>query len=266
MEREDFTVPMIRRVSELVAADTLSHANAVSQPVQPNRSFYGRYIKRIIDVVVAFAALAVTLPVNLLIAIITFFDVGAPIFFKQERIGRDNHLFNLVKFRNMKNTLNENGELLPASQRVTKWGKFVRRTSLDELLNFWSILKGDMSLIGPRPLVPGYLDRFSERHKMRTTVRPGLECPPNGAIDGSWSWQDQLENDIWYVEHVSFRTDCHMMVQLVKYTFNRKASAARAAAKRGGFVGYDANGRATGIFEVDQKYIDLVAEEYKNLV
>ena len=201
-------------------------------------------------------ALVLTLPINLVAAVMTLKDVGRPIFFKQDRVGKDGRLFKLVKFRNMTNERDERGELLPPSQRVTRFGRFMRKTSLDELLNFWSVFKGEMSLIGPRPLVPEYMGRYSKRHKMRLAVRPGLECPPREFTDHAWTWQEQFENDIWYVEHVSFRNDCKMMLNLVRFALDRKNSNVRASAERGVFVGYDTRGNAISLDELDQSYID----------
>ena len=124
------------------------------------------------------------------------------IFFYPGKDQQDGKLFKIVKFRNMTNATDERGELLPAAQRVTKFGSFVRKTSLDELLNFWSILKGDMSLIGPRPLTKPYLGRFSARHMQRQRRSSRLECPASRRARQSANWQDQFENDIWYVENV----------------------------------------------------------------
>ncbi|RGY96743.1 sugar transferase [Clostridium sp. AM58-1XD] len=250
------------QIADWLAEDRLPAINAKLEGVYLRQNLYSKYIKRLLDIVVSLTALIVTLPINFVIGIITFFDVGRPIFFSQERIGKDGRPFTIVKFRNMRNTMNENGELLPASQRVTKWGTFVRRTSLDELLNFWSVLKGDMSLIGPRPLVPQYLERYSNRHKMRLAVRPGLECPPRGRLDHVLTWQDQFENDVWYVENISFLTDCKLAINLVRFAFDRKNSAARAGAKRGTFMGYDENAVVINYEQVPQEYIERAFHEF----
>lgn len=127
----------------------------------------------------------------------------------------------------MTNEKDKNGDLLPAEQRVTKFGYYVRKTSLDELLNFWSILKGDMSVIGPRPLEPVYNDRYSERHKMRMAVRPGLECPILYETKQKITWYRQFENDIYYVENVSLILDLKMAVSLVKMVFNKERNSIR---------------------------------------
>lgn len=260
-DRNQMTKAMRWQIAKWLAEDRLPEINSKAEKVIPARNIYARYIKRVLDIIVSFVALIVTLPVNLVIGIITFFDVGRPVFFSQERLGREGKLFKIVKFRNMTNAVDQNGELLPPAQRVTKWGKFVRRTSLDELLNFWSILKGDMSLIGPRPLLPEHFSRFNDRHKGRFLVRPGLECPPREKMDHVWSWQEQFENDVWYVEHVSFRTDCKMMIALVRFALDRKSASARANVKRGIFMGYDENGTAINLDQVPQGYIDRAYAE-----
>lgn len=129
-----------------IAVRNLEHANEVSDLVAPKTSFYSKTVKRAIDVILSIIALIVCFPVNLVLAIATYFDVGSPIIFKQTRTGKDLEPFTIYKFRNMTNDRDEKGELLPPSQRVTKLGKLFRKTSLDELLNFWSVLKGDIPL------------------------------------------------------------------------------------------------------------------------
>ena len=242
-----------------LAEERLTTVNQKCVPVHPRVSFYTRFVKRAIDIAVSLLALTVTLPINLVIGVITYFDVGRPIFFTQDRIGKDGKLFKIVKFRNMTNETDAKGELLPAAQRVTKFGSFVRKTSLDELLNFWSILKGDMSLIGPRPLPPSYATRFNERHMKRNAVRPGLECPPRKKVVALRNWQDQFENDIWYVENVSFKTDCKMIWYLIRFALDRKNATLRATKIRSSFVGYDWDGRAISYEEVPQQYFDCYA-------
>ncbi len=246
-----------------VAKDNLAYVNEHDKKVVPRDTIYTRYIKRLIDIIVSLLALIVTLPVNLVIGIVTYFDVGHPIFFCQERLGKNEKKFTIVKFRNMTNATNELGELLPPDQRVTKFGKFVRRTSLDELLNFWSILKGDMSLIGPRPLVEQYMCRYSDRHKMRYAVRPGLECPNITKKDGEYTWADQFENEIYYVENVSFLLDMKMAFALVGMVFNRKKTKTRANAVRGSFIGYTKDGKSINSKEVPAEYVKRVAKLYE---
>lgn len=266
MDRCDLTKAQRWEIADRLAEDHLPEINAHCIPASVRDTFYARYIKRLIDIVVSFVALVVALPINLVIGIVTFFDVGRPLFFKQIRTGKNGKPFEIIKFRNMRNTYDERGELLPPAQRVTKWGRVVRKTSLDELLNFWSILKGDMSLIGPRPLPPEYAHRYHARHKARLAVRPGLECPPHERLDHVWTWQEQFDNDVWYVENVSFRTDCMMCVRLVQFALDHKSASARANVnKRGTFMGYDEAGHAINMDGVPQQYIDRIsAEAQKN--
>ncbi len=249
------------QMADWLAEDRLPEINKKCKIPVYRETFYTRYGKRVIDIIVSLLMLIITLPINLLIGIVTYFDVGRPIFFSQTRLGKDGKEFRIVKFRNMRNTTDERGELLPPDQRVTKWGNFVRRTSLDELLNFWSVLKGDMSLIGPRPLPPEYLGRYNDRHKMRLVVKPGLECPPRERLINAWTWNEKFENDIWYIEHISFWVDCKMLMRLVQYAFDKKNSEVRGFASKGTFFGYDKNGVAIEDIEhVPQEYIDRASK------
>ena len=256
VDRNDLTKAQRWYVADRLADDRLPEINKSLEDVHPKKTFYSIYVKRLLDILISAIALLITFPVNLLIGIGTLIDVGRPIFFHQDRLGKDGRIIHITKFRNMKDTHDERGEILPPSQRVTKFGKFVRKTSLDELLNFWNILIGDMSVIGPRPLVPEYAHRYNKRHVKRMAVRPGLECPPRENLDHVWSWQEQFDNDVWYVENVSFAVDCKMIWQLFKFSIDRKSTAARAVSARGTFMGYSEDGRAITLEEVPQEYID----------
>lgn len=258
MLRTDLTKAQRLEIAEWLAEDRLDKVNLLCEEVHVRDTVYVRYVKRILDLLFSVIALLLTFPINLLIGVITFFDVGKPIFFKQIRIGKNGKPFELVKFRNMTNTRDENGDLLHASLRVTKFGKFVRKTSLDELLNFWSIFKGDMSFIGPRPLVAEYVNRYNNRHYHRLAVKPGLECPPKDMNINDWGWQEQFENDVWYVENISFLTDCKMLIQLIRFAIDPKVSTARSkVSSKGSFMGYNEEGKAINLDEVPQKYIDF---------
>lgn len=201
------------------------------------QTIYVKYVKRLIDIVFSLAAILLTLPVNLLIAAATFVDVGSPIFFVHERPGVGEKPFKMVKFRNMTNETDENNELLPASERITRLGKFLRKTSLDELLQFWLILIGKMSIIGPRPLLMKYLPRYSKRQHLRHAVRPGLECPLPDYRKAIITWEERLQNDVWYVENISFKTDCIMIFRLIKLVFNKKRAGIRSEKIDGEFTG-----------------------------
>ena len=248
-------------VADLLKEHYLEIANSTSASATPRQSFYTERTKRAIDVTVSAAALVATLPINGIIAVATLATLGRPVFFKQQRLGKDGELFTLVKFRNMREAYDENGHPLPGPLRVTKLGRFMRRTSLDELLNFWSILKGDMSLIGPRPLVPEYRDRYSQRHFQRMAVKPGLECPPRRK-GGSNTYGEQFENDVWYVENASFATDVHLVVRLFESVFDREESRRRSAAKKGSFMGYDHDGSVVDSYHVPMWALDAVLERH----
>ena len=235
----------------------LEMVNAASKEVHPADNIYVKYVKRMLDLVVGIPAFTITLPFNVIFGICTFFDVGKPIFYKQSRIGKDNVPFILVKFRNMNNKTDADGKMLSPKERTTKFGRFMRKLSLDELLNFWSVIKGNMSIIGPRPLPVAYLERMSERHKKRSAVRPGLECPRMLQGDPEiCQYQNQFENDIWYVENVSFLVDMKMILLLFKMTFNVKHRS-KAAEGNGYFAGYDHNGIATTLNRFKRMYPDL---------
>ena len=234
----------------LLREKNLQHKNDISAPVHPKNTFYTKYGKRCIDIMIAFPAFAILLPFNVVFGICTYFDVGRPIFYKQTRVGKDGKHFMLIKFRNMNNKTDENGKLLPPSQRVTKFGKFMRKFSLDELLNFWSVLVGDMSIIGPRPQPVFIYERMCDRHKMRTAVRPGLECPRVIHVPGEeiCKFQQTFENDVWYVENVSLLQDIKMVLLLVKIVFSMGKRGSQATGKGiSYFVGYTKDGIAIGM-------------------
>lgn len=246
-------------IANRLAAQNLPSIDEGLEEVKPSTTLYARYGKRVVDLAVSSLALVVTLPINLTLAVGAYLDVGRPIIFHQERAGKDGVLFTIVKFRSMTNARDSSGELLPASERVTKWGSFVRKTSLDELFNFWSIFKGDMSVIGPRPLPPEYVHRYNKRHRGRLLVRPGLECPPRDKLNHVFTWQEQFENDVWYVEHVSFATDLKMLINLVRFALDARSAEARALVKsKGTFMGYSPEGKAINLAEVPQELIDEV--------
>lgn len=246
-------------VQKVIAEENLSYVNANDKKVVPRKSIYTKYGKRVFDIIISAAALIVTFPINFVLAIFTYFDVGHPIFFRQKRVGLNGKLFTLIKFRNMTNETDENGNLLPPSKRVTKLGKFMRKTSLDELVNFWSILKGDMSLIGPRPLLIEYFPLYSSRHKERQDVRPGLECPIVRQINNRSTWKEQFENDVYYVENVSLLLDIRLVFTLVHMVFSRKGDSGRGDGMRGTFMGYDKDGTTIDSCEVPIEYYKKAA-------
>ena len=171
-------------------------------------NMYKNFFKRIIDFTIVFIALLIIWPILLLITIwLHFANKGAGAFFTQERPGKDGKIFKVIKFKTMTDERDENGKLLPDAQRLTKVGKFVRSTSIDELPQLINVLKGDMALIGPRPLLVKYLPLYSEEQARRHEVRPGMtgwaQCNGRNTI----SWTKKFELDVWYVDHCTLWTD-----------------------------------------------------------
>ncbi len=169
---------------------------------------YKHFFKRVIDFTIVFIALLIIWPILLLVAIwLHFANKGAGAFFTQERPGKNGKIFKVIKFKTMTDERDENGNLLPDAQRLTKVGKFVRSTSIDELPQLINVLKGDMSLIGPRPLLVKYLPLYSKEQARRHEVRPGMtgwaQCNGRNAI----SWTKKFELDVWYVDHCTLWTD-----------------------------------------------------------
>ncbi len=239
----------------------LKKTNLNDQRVCPSKGLYVRYIKRILDLIIGVPAFCITVPLNILFGICTFFDVGWPIFFKQTRIGKNGKPFIIIKFRNMNEKKDKHGKLLPAKERVTKFGRFMRKYSLDELLNLWSVIRGDMSIIGPRPLPEFFVNRMSDKHKMRHAVKPGLECPRVFEPEGEdlCNYHKQFENDVWYVENVSFLTDIKMCFKLVQMVFEMNIRDSQAKGNEASyFVGYDDYGHALSMKTASQLYRNLV--------
>ena len=239
-------------IAEMAKRDNLEKVNKNSMHVYPRDSIYEKYIKRILDIFIALPLNIVLLPVYIVLSI--FFDLGRPVIFKQKRTGKNGKEFNLIKFRSMTNEKSNKGNLLPEKERITRLGHIIRKYSLDELISFWLVLKGDMSLIGPRPLPVTFEERYSNRHKMRCAVKPGLECPSINTDGHVRLYQEQFENDIWYVENVSFIVDCKMVFGLVKMVFNHKERSDHAQVGGGAFIGYDDNGQAFSMRRIPEKY------------
>lgn len=264
---DDLSLSQKMEIARYIKEDTLDSVNRNSIPVKIKKTFYTQYGKRCIDIIVSFLVLVITFPINAILAFITFLDVGRPLIFKQKRVGKNKKIFTIYKFRNMRNTTDANGELLPSSERVTKWGKFVRKTSLDELLNFISIFKGDMSLIGPRPLLDYYVDRLSDYHKTIFEIRPGLECPTLKKVNHALSWQERLDNYVWYAENCSLLLDIRLMFRIVELALDHKSASTRSAANNGGLMGYDINGKVIYTKAVPEKYVEqfLIAHQYSSI-
>lgn len=177
---------------------------------------YQRYIKRLLDILISLCALIVLSPILLVVAVLVRIKLGSPVIFHQERPGYHEKIFRLCKFRSMTDERGENGELLPDEVRLTKFGKALRATSLDELPELWNILKGDMSLIGPRPLLVEYLPYYTEKERIRHSVRPGLTGLAQVSGRNYIAWDNRLAKDVEYVEHLSFAMDMKIIWLTIK--------------------------------------------------
>lgn len=177
---------------------------------------YKNYLKRLFDFCISFFAIFILSPVLLVVTIwLHFANKGAGAFFYQERPGKNGKIFKIIKYKSMTDERDENGNLLPDRLRLTKVGSFVRKTSMDELPQLFNVLKGDMALIGPRPLLPEYLPYYTKREALRHTVRPGITgwAQVNGRND--IHWDEKLEYDAYYVEHLSFWMDCRVLLKTI---------------------------------------------------
>jgi undecaprenyl phosphate N,N'-diacetylbacillosamine 1-phosphate transferase len=209
------------------------------------KTIYSMCIKRLLDVVLSGAAIICLGWLFAIVAVLELIFHERPIIYKTKRPGKNGEIFEMYKFRSMTNERGEDGLLLPESERLTKFGRMLRKTSIDELPELFNILKGDMSIIGPRPLLVEYLPLYSKRHRYRHAVRPGLACvrimPSNSK---TWTWGEQFENDIWYIEHLSFKTDVKMALAVAKEAI--KGADYRADDTRVPFTGdnlYDARSK-----------------------
>ena len=187
---------------------------------------YQHCIKRLLDIFISLFGMLILSPVYLVVAVLVRVKLGSPVIFHQKRPGYQEKIFTLCKFRTMTDARDENGELLPDSERLTKFGLFLRKTSLDELPELWNIFKGDMSLIGPRPLLLSYLPWYTEREKLRHTVRPGLTGLAQVSGRNYIEWDKRLEKDVEYVEHLSFAMDVKVLWMTVKVVFGKSDEVA----------------------------------------
>lgn len=183
--------------------------------------FYEKYIKRLLDFTLSFLALIILSPVLLVTAVLVRIKLGSPIIFHQERPGKSEKIFRLYKFRSMTDECDENGNLLPDNERLTCFGKILRSTSLDELPELWNILRGDMSIVGPRPLLVKYLPLYNEEQRHRHDVRPGLTGWAQANGRNAISWEEKFKLDVWYVQHISFWVDVKVIFMTVKKVFCR---------------------------------------------
>ena len=194
--------------------------------------------KRTLDLTVALVGIILLSPLMLLIALAILITTGSPVFFRQVRPGRRSRPFTLVKFRTMNNSTNVRGEVLPDAERLTHFGAFLRRTSLDELPQLWNVLKGEMSLVGPRPLLMEYLERYTPEQGRRQEVRPGITGWSQVKGRNAISWEEKFRYDVWYVDHRSFFLDLRILILTIWRVVRREGISREGYATMPEFMGH----------------------------
>ncbi|MDD4780992.1 MAG: sugar transferase [Tissierellia bacterium] len=210
--------------------DDKNNSNFPTYHLSNKKSIYSRFFKRPMDFILSLCAIVVLAPVLLIIAILVRAKLGSPVLFKQKRPGLNEKIFTLYKFRTMKDERDENGELLPDGIRLTRFGKFLRSTSLDELPELFNIIKGDMSVVGPRPLLIEYLPLYNNHQKRRHDVRPGLSGHAQVNGRNAISWEDKFSLDVEYVDNVSFIGDWKIIFLTLKKALMREDINSETAA------------------------------------
>lgn len=189
-------------------------------------TFYARYIKRLLDIILSLLILILFCWLYVIVAILVRIKLGTPILFRQQRPGYKEKIFGIYKFRTMTDKRDANGNLLPDKDRLTSFGKILRKTSLDEIPELFNILKGEMSFIGPRPLLPEYLPYYTDKEKLRHTVRPGLTGLAQASGRNLIDWDTRLAYDVEYVENLSFKMDMLVIVKTIKTVFGHSEQVA----------------------------------------
>lgn len=202
---------------------------------------YKKCFKRCMDFVLSLLAIIVLSPIYIVVAILVRVKLGSPILFRQKRPGKDEKIFEMYKFRTMTDERDENGELLPDEARLTKFGKFLRSTSLDELPELFNILKGDMSIIGPRPLLVEYLPRYNEEQRRRHEVRPGLSGLAQANGRNAISWEEKFQYDVEYVDHVTFFGDWKIIFKTIWNVLKRDGISSDTSTTMEVFMGTEEN-------------------------
>lgn len=198
---------------------------------------YAKYFKRVIDFCLSLIGLIVLSPLLFLLILLGAVFMGGNPFFTQERPGKDEKIFKLIKFRTMDNRKDKNDNLLPDEVRLNKYGRFLRSTSLDELPELINILKGDMAIVGPRPLLVRYLDRYNVEQHHRHDVRPGLTGYAQAHGRNAISWEDKFAMDVWYTKHITFLGDIKILIDTVMVVFKRSGVSSETSATMEEFMG-----------------------------
>ena len=198
---------------------------------------YAKYFKRMLDFTLSLGAIIVLSPILLVLTIVGAVAMGGNPFFTQDRPGKNEKIFKLVKFRTMNNKKDKNGKLLPDDKRLTSYGKWLRSTSLDEIPELFNILKGDMSIIGPRPLLVRYLPRYNKEQHRRHEVRPGLTGLAQVKGRNDLTWEDKFKYDVKYVDHITFINDVNIIIETVKIVLNRSGISSGTSVTMEEFMG-----------------------------
>ena len=198
---------------------------------------YKRYMKRCLDILLSLCGIIVLSPVLIILAVLVRLKLGSPVLFKQERPGKDEKIFTLCKFRTMTDARDEKGELLPDEVRLTQFGKLLRATSLDELPELFNILKGDMSVIGPRPLLVRYLPRYNAYQRRRHEVRPGLTGLAQINGRNALTWEEKFAYDVRYVENLTFAMDVRIFAGTIRAVLKREGISSETSATMEEFMG-----------------------------
>lgn len=207
--------------------------------MEKTKGIYEKCIKRILDFVLALSALIVLSPVICVVAILVRIKLGSPIIFKQERPGLHEKIFCMYKFRTMSDDKDEKGQLLPDDVRLKKFGKILRSTSLDELPELWNILRGDMSVVGPRPLLVQYLPLYSEEQRHRHDVRPGFTGLAQVNGRNSISWEEKFEWDVKYVRNITFINDFKIIMKTIFVVLRRQGVSSDTSVTMEAFTGLE---------------------------
>lgn len=202
-----------------------------------------KFFKRLFDIIASVSGLIFLSPVFLILIYLIRKNLGEPVFFTQERPGKDGKPFKMIKFRSMRDAVDKDGNPLPDSERLTPFGKKLRATSLDELPELWNVLKGEMSLVGPRPLLMSYLPLYNEFQNRRHEMRPGVTgwAQVNGR--NALSWDEKFAHDIWYIDHYSFWLDMKILFLTVKKVFIKEGISAEGEATMPYFTGNDTDAK-----------------------
>ncbi len=201
------------------------------------QGFYEKFIKRPLDFLLALIAVVLLSPVLLVTAVLVRVKLGSPVLFRQERPGRYGRIFRLIKFRTMTDAGSADGTLLPDADRLTPFGRKLRATSLDELPELFNVLRGDMSLVGPRPLLVRYLPRYNAHQARRHEVRPGFTGLAQVHGRNAISWEEKFDWDVKYVDHVTFLGDCRILLATVKTVFSHEGISSGTSATMEEFMG-----------------------------